>query len=115
MTWDRGLQFERTDLAWRRTVLAVTAGLALAGRYVAAGNTILAITLPALALVSGVGLLWLFTARIRQAEQVVRAVTIGVPAPATMPGGGLIAAVALVTALAVLAGVAFVASSALTG
>ena len=114
MTWDRGLQFERTDLAWRRTVLAVTAGLALAGRYLAAGNAVLGIALPTVALVCGVGMLWLFTARIRQAERVVRAITIGAPTIERMPGGGLITAVALMTGLSILAGVIFVSTSALT-
>lgn len=111
MAWDPGLQFERTDLSWRRTVLAATLGLVLAGRYLGADHPVLSFLLPVLALLLGLTLLRVATARIHRAERVVRAVTIGVPSTTTaMPGGGLLALTALMAGLAALVGAIYVVS-----
>ncbi|WP_144268065.1 DUF202 domain-containing protein [Demequina sp. NBRC 110055] len=59
-----GLQPERTALAWRRTILAIAAGTAIAGRYLGAGSTWLGMVLPLGALVGGGILLALTTRRL---------------------------------------------------
>lgn len=108
MVWDPGLQFERTDLAWRRTGLAATLGLVLAGRYIGAEHPVLSLLLPVMGLLVGLMLLRLATVRIRRAEAVVRAITIGAPATTTMPGGGLITVTALMATVAIVVGAAYV-------
>nr|WP_144018500.1 DUF202 domain-containing protein [Demequina sp. NBRC 110051] len=59
-----GLYAERTALAWRRTILAIATGTAIAGRYLGAGSTWLGVVLPLAALVGGGILLALTTRRL---------------------------------------------------
>lgn len=113
--WDRGLQIERTHLAWRRTALALTAGMVLTGRYLGAGNPALGVVLPVLALALGLVLLWRATVRIHRAEVIIQALTVAAPTPATVPGGALLAIITGLSLLAVGTGAAYVIAAASGG
>ncbi|AEG45301.1 DUF202 domain-containing protein [Isoptericola variabilis] len=91
--WDAGLQPERTELAWRRTVLAVTAGTVVAARYLGASSVVLGLALPLLALLGGLLLLHAGTVRFRRLDAALREAG---PRPAgpVMPGAGMLATLA---------------------
>ncbi len=100
--WDAGLQPERTELAWRRTVLAVTGGTVLAGRYLGAGDPVLGLALPVLALLGGLALLHAGTVRFRRLGANLRAAG-SAPAGPVMPGAAMLGAL---TAMCLAIGVA---------
>jgi putative membrane protein len=117
--WDAGLQPERTELAWRRTVLAVTAGTVVAARYLGAGDTVLGLALPALALVGGALLLHAGTVRFRRLDAALRArhAADGPERPdggadegrtPVMPGAGMLGALALMGVVIGVASAVFV-------
>lgn len=81
MTWDAGLQPERAELAWRRTVLSVTAGTVIAARYLGQQNMVFGLVLPAVALCGGLVLLQVGTIRFRRINHLLRA-----PAPRSESG-----------------------------
>ncbi len=64
MAVGEGLQAERTALAWRRTILAIAGGTAIAGRYLGADSVWLGMVIPLGALAGGVILLALSTKRL---------------------------------------------------
>ncbi|ROR73677.1 DUF202 domain-containing protein [Bogoriella caseilytica] len=119
--WDPGLQPERTELAWRRTILAATAGLAIAGRYAGASQPVLAMVLPALAVALGLVALRLVSSRVRAIDTALRAAGPDGPGSRTseratarpMPGGGMLMATAGAAATALLAATWYVVSAAL--
>ncbi|HLS25397.1 MAG TPA: DUF202 domain-containing protein [Beutenbergiaceae bacterium] len=106
--WDPGLQIERTHLSWRRTSLALTAGMVLTGRYLGAPHPTMGIILPVLALVLGVVLLWRATIRVQQVEHVIQALTIAAPTPEKVPSGALLAVITVLVLLAVATATAYV-------
>lgn len=110
--WDAGLQPERTELAWRRTVLAVTAGTALAGRYLGAGDVVLGLALPLLALVGGLALLHAGTVRFRRLGADLHAAGPD-PTEPVMPGALMLGALSLMGVLIGVASAAFVLTTAL--
>ncbi len=89
--WDAGLQPERTELAWRRTVLAVTGGTALAGRYLGSGDPVVGLALPVLALLGGLALLHAGTVRFRRLDASLRAAGADAARP-VMPGAVMLGA-----------------------
>lgn len=101
--FDPGLQPERTALAWRRTALALVVGslLGLRALPTALGTPGLALAFIGVALALGV----LVTAH-RRYRRVHRILTTGAVDPAALPGGGLPALVAALTASAGLAALA---------
>jgi uncharacterized membrane protein YidH (DUF202 family) len=111
--WDAGLQPERTELAWRRTVLAVTAGTVLAGRYLGAGDVVLGLALPVLALVGGVALLHAGTVRFRRLGADLRAAG-PTPAEPVMPGALMLGAIALMGMVIGVTSAVFVVATALS-
>lgn len=119
--WDPGLQPERTELAWRRTILAATTGLAIAGRYAGASQPVLAMVLPALAIALGLVALRLVSSRVRAIDTALRAAGADGPGGRTserttarpMPGGGMLMATAGAAATALLAATWYVVSAAL--
>ncbi|GAB3163456.1 hypothetical protein GCM10027059_17840 [Myceligenerans halotolerans] len=95
--WDAGLQPERAELAWRRTVLTVTAGTVLAARYLGQSHHVLGLLLPLLALAGGLVLLRVGTLRFRTLNARLRAAG-SQPVEPVMPGAamlGLLAAMCL--------------------
>jgi Domain of unknown function (DUF202) len=96
---DPGLQPERTELSWRRTLLALAVGSLISVR-------VLAEVLGDWAIATGIGgvaaaaVLW---AVARRRHRAVAAVFAGREGRSAMPGGALLLAVALLTA----AGAAF--------
>ncbi|MFD1717770.1 DUF202 domain-containing protein [Georgenia deserti] len=112
--WDAGLQPERTELSWRRTVLAVTAGTAVAARYLGASDPVLSLALPLLALVGGFALLYAGTVRFRGLNDDLRAAGEGVsPDEPVMPGGSMLFALTVMTVLIALVSLAFIVLTAL--
>ncbi|WP_402469440.1 DUF202 domain-containing protein [Isoptericola aurantiacus] len=105
--WDQGLQPERTELAWRRTVLATTAGTAVAARYLGASQPVLGLVLPLLALLGGLAMLRTSTVRFRRLTDALH--TAG-PAPTVpvMPGGGMLAVVTVAALLIAVVSAVFV-------
>ena len=102
--FDPGLQPERTRLAWRRTVAALTVGALVSLRVLPPALGTWAVA-AALAGAVAAGLLWVAAAR--RATAVDRALS-RTPAP-PLPGGALLlAVVGFVSAGATLAGVAVV-------
>lgn len=99
--FDPGLQPERTRLAWRRTLLALTAVALAALRLLPAALGPVGAVLPALALV-GVGSLW-WMAR-RRSGRVDRALA----DERGLSGGGATAVVALSCGLVAVSGLLFV-------
>ncbi len=108
--WDPGLQPERTELAWRRTVLAVTTGTVTSARYLAAEVPVLGVALPVLALVAGLALLVTGTRRLRRLRHHLLAAA-GAAEP-VMPGAGMLGALAIMCGVVGLAAVAFVITAA---
>jgi putative membrane protein len=106
--WDAGLQPERTELAWRRTVLAVTAGTVVAARYLGAGDTVLGLALPALALVGGALLLHAGTVRFRRLDAALRSTDTDDGGGPVMPGAGMLGALALMGVVIGVASAVFV-------
>ncbi|RRR98477.1 DUF202 domain-containing protein [Glycomyces terrestris] len=90
--WDRGLQPERTALAWRRTALALCAGLILAARATASQAPWLALELTALAVLGGLALVHWAHRRERRLALHLRSRR---PAP---PGGRLLLTTCCLTA-----------------
>ncbi|GAB4085246.1 hypothetical protein GCM10028784_18760 [Myceligenerans cantabricum] len=88
--WDAGLQPERAELAWRRTILTVTAGTVIAARYLGQSHPVLGLALPLLALVGGAALLWAGTLRFRGLAARLRAAGPRPDRP-VMPGAGMLA------------------------
>lgn len=102
-----GLQPERTALAWRRTILALATGTAVASRYLGAGSTWLGVVPPIAALVAGAVLLALTTRRLHGlADALQRADATGRPTP--MPGSGVLGALAVACAAISIAAAAYV-------
>jgi hypothetical protein len=91
---DPGLQPERTELAWRRTLLALAVGALVSIR-------VLTVALGDWAIATGLGgvvaavVLWILA---HGRHRAVDAVFTGRAATSTMPGGALLLAVALLTA-----------------
>ncbi|MBO0609435.1 DUF202 domain-containing protein [Myceligenerans salitolerans] len=99
--WDAGLQPERAELAWRRTVLAVTAGTVVAARYLGQSHPVLGLLLPVLALGGGLVLLGVGTVRFRRLDARLRAAG-RETSDAVAPGGaalGVLAAMSLLIAV----------------
>jgi putative membrane protein len=111
--WDAGLQPERTELAWRRTVLAVTTGTVMAARYLGASHPVLGLALPLLAVLVGCALLYAGSHRIRRLDALLRSTAPRHASPA-MPGGGMLAGIAAMSVVIGLTSVAFVVVSAAT-
>ncbi|WP_152815265.1 DUF202 domain-containing protein [Georgenia subflava] len=112
---DTGQQPERTQLAWRRTVLSVIAGTVIAARYMGgAGNYALALVLPTLAIASAPLLLYACSVRYRHLNECLRADYDVVKANKTvMPGGTLLFALACMSMLISLASGSFIVCAAL--
>lgn len=110
--WDAGLQPERTELAWRRTVLAVTAGTVVAARYLGAENLVLGLALPVLALLGGVALLHAGTARFRRLDARLRSAGTDDGGGPVMPGAGMLGGLALMALLVGVASAVFVVGTA---
>lgn len=108
--WDAGLQPERTELAWRRTVLTVTGGTMIAARYVGIAHPHLGVVLPLVALLGGLALLHVVTLRFDQLAAALRATPSQSGQPA-IGGGIMIATLASVSLLIALASGAFVAAT----
>lgn len=108
--WDAGLQPERTELAWRRTVLAVTAGTTIAARYLGASQPVLGLVLPAVALLGGLALLRFATLRARRIDRALRTATES-ENPA-MPGAALLGVVAALCLAATLVATGYIVSAA---
>ncbi|GAA4429102.1 hypothetical protein GCM10023169_31010 [Georgenia halophila] len=109
--WDAGLQPERTELAWRRTVLATTTGTVLAARYLGASNLMLGLTLPLLAVLGGLVLLYAGSVRFRRLNEDLRAVGESAEEP-VMPGGAMLAALSGMCVVIALASAAFIVATA---
>jgi uncharacterized membrane protein YidH (DUF202 family) len=88
--WDQGLQPERTALAWRRTALALCAGLVIAARTVAHQVPWLALELPVLALAIGIAVARAAHLRSRRLDTHLRG-------RASAPGGRLILVACVLT------------------
>ncbi|WP_035698548.1 DUF202 domain-containing protein [Glycomyces tenuis] len=101
--WDRGLQPERSNLAWRRTALGITAGSVLASRLLAAAHPGLGLVLPFAALAAGGILMAAAERRSDRLGRWLRARRAGGPAPAA-PGGRLLLSVAVAAVLLAVAG-----------
>lgn len=101
------MQPERTELAWRRTVLAVTGGTVIAARYLGTGLPVLGLVLPLLALFGGLVLLRVGTVRFRRLDRELRAAG---PRPVgpVMPGGVMLAFLTGMSLLIAVASAAFV-------
>lgn len=112
--WDAGLQPERTELAWRRTVLAVTGGTVLAGRYLGSGDPVLGLALPALALVGGFALLHAGTVRFRRLDASLRAAGTD-PGRPVLPGAAMLGALTVMCLGIGVASAVFVVARALAG
>ena len=97
---DPGLQPERTELAWRRTLLAIAVGALISVRVLAPllGDAAL---LPALLGLVAAGVLWVLASRRHRA---VAAVFLRRAPAAAMPGGALLLALTLLTASAAVLG-----------
>lgn len=107
---DPGLQPERTILAWRRTILAIAAGTAVAGRYLGAGNTWLGVVLPLAALVGGAVMLALTTRRLHAFSDALReAAESGERAP--MPSAGILVVLSAACLAIAVGSVAFILSA----
>lgn len=91
--WDRGLQPERTLLAWNRTILALLIGATAMGRWFAEQSGYLA---GALLLLVLPGALWLLTHLERRRKRVLETLHAGEPLPS---GRRLTAALSAVVAL----------------
>jgi uncharacterized membrane protein YidH (DUF202 family) len=93
--WDRGLQVERTALAWVRTLLSLVVVALIAFRFAARHSPTLAIGLLTVVLVLGLTAGLLAWRRYRTSDEHL---TEGTP----LPGGGL---AAIMTAITVLTGI----------
>lgn len=99
--WDRGLQPERSHLAWKRTALGITAGLAVAARILSSSHFWLGIALPLAALAAGTALLAASGSRSARIDRWLRSE----PAErAPAPGGRLPLALAVFAMLLAVAG-----------
>jgi uncharacterized membrane protein YidH (DUF202 family) len=101
--WDPGLQPERTLLAWKRTALGLTAGLAAASRLLASDHSWLGVALPLAALALGGALAAAALRRSDRLNRWLRAREAGDPSPEA-PGGRLLLTVAVVAVLLAAAG-----------
>lgn len=110
--WDAGLQPERAELAWRRTVLAVTAGTVVAARYLGQSHPVLGLLLPVLALAGGLLLLRVGTLRFRRLTSRLHAAG-AQPAVPVMPGAAMLGVVAGMCGLIGATSVAFIVVTAL--
>jgi putative membrane protein len=102
---DRGLQAERTALAWRRTSLALAVAAAGAGRLAAPALGALALALAGLGLLQAVAVGWRAARRYRTVR---RALGSGGDPSAVRAGGLPIAALAVSGAVTGLLALAFV-------
>ena len=100
--FDAGLQPERTALAWRRTVLALALGAAVALRILQPVLGVWSIAVGVAGLVSA-AVMWILAGR--RAHQVTRAL---LHASGPLPGGGLLFQVALTVTAGGVLGVVFV-------
>ena len=107
MTGDRGLQPERTALAWRRTVLALAVGALVSVRLLPSvlGDWTVATGLAGVVAAAG---LWVAARRRSAATDAA----FRDPAVAAMPGGALLAAAALLTAAGAALGLGYVVAGA---
>ncbi|MFC7404058.1 DUF202 domain-containing protein [Georgenia alba] len=112
--WDAGLQPERTELAWRRTVLAVTTGTVIAARYLGASSVVLGLALPLLALLGGVVLLQAGTVRFRRLNDELYASGTDDPDRPVLPGGAMLAVVTTMSVGIAVVSAAFILTTALT-
>ncbi|WP_051393137.1 DUF202 domain-containing protein [Glycomyces arizonensis] len=101
---DGGLQLERSDLAWRRTALGLTAALMLASRLSASAHPWLGFALPLAALAAG-GIL--MAAAARRSGRWLRAWRAGGPVPRA-PGARLLLVATALAALAAAVGACLV-------
>lgn len=107
--FDPGLQPERTELAWRRTILALAAGSLISERLLAPliGLWALAVALAGLALAVTC---WVVSAaRARRTKRVL----LGSPGPP--PGAGLLLVLAVAVTVGAVTGLAYVLSRHLMG
>jgi uncharacterized membrane protein YidH (DUF202 family) len=100
---DPGLQPERTELAWRRTLLAMAVGALVSMRLLPPVLGDAAVLVGAAGLVAIAALWVLAHRRLRRATAVFQG-----RSPAPMPGGALLLALALLTAGASALGLALV-------
>ncbi|GAB3652756.1 DUF202 domain-containing protein [Glycomyces tarimensis] len=96
--WDPGRQPERNNLAWRRTALGITAGMAIGARLLTAPHPWLGIALPAAAVVTGAALFAAAGVRSRRLDRDLRAVPPG-GGPSAAPSGRLLLVTAAFAAL----------------
>ncbi|MBE1875795.1 DUF202 domain-containing protein [Myceligenerans pegani] len=110
--WDAGLQPERAELSWRRTVLAVTAGTVIAARYLGQSHPVFGLLLPLVALVGGLVLLRIGTLRFRRLDARLRAAG-SQPSEPVMPGAAMLGLLALMCLLIGVTSTAFIVVTAL--
>lgn len=112
--WDAGLQPERAELAWRRTVLTVTAGTVIAARYLGQSHPVFGLMLPLAALAGGLTLLYLGTSRFRVLGARLREAGTRPDVP-VMPGAGMLALLTVMTLLIAATSTVFILVTALRG
>ena len=99
--WDPGLQVERTTLAWLRTVLAFVVGLLMLLRLLGHESVVAAVGCAVITLPLGLLAGWLVWRRYRSSDQRLRE-------RGPLPGGGLPAAVTVLSVLAGCSGLFYV-------
>lgn len=99
--WDPGLQNERTALSWLRTALAFVAGSVLLTRLIAHEHTGAAIAHLAVTLPLALAVVWLSWYRHLRSDRRLRT-------RAPLPGGVLVLATSILTALVGFSGIGYV-------
>lgn len=107
--WDSGLQIERSNLAWRRTALGLTAALALASRFLTGSHPWAGLVLPLAAVAAGGAVMAAAARRSGRFDRWLRAREAGEAVPKA-PGGRLLFTAAVLAALTAVAGVCLVVS-----